>query len=302
MDPLPAQPGPPPRIKGGCGGEAWGHPEHERGAATAACHHGGPTRGNPHRLPSGPIGPSLPAGLVSGFGRHVTRGVILTVRSASTTRPVEHSMVVDRRDQLWEKTFQTYYDAYFEEIFAEKIIRRWQTADEITKVMFALTASGTAVSGWALWTTPHFRAAWAVLAGLAAVLSIVSLALTVPNRVNEWSNTRQVFARLRVDLETLRYRMEVDPEFSIDDFTGTFVKHRERYAECIEARKNDILGTDGLRNRAQDELDKRVSQEIIEEGDTQRNGQETQKGRTAATTTEATPPSEGTAETEEKTG
>jgi hypothetical protein len=72
-----------------------------------------------------------------------------------------------RRDRLWEAVFETYYDAYYEEILSGDLIDRWQSFDEFAKIVIALTASGSAVSGWALWTQPGFRAVWAVLAGLA---------------------------------------------------------------------------------------------------------------------------------------
>ncbi len=209
-------------------------------------------------------------------------------------------MVFDPRDQLWEKTFQTYYDTYYEEVLAEKLIRRWQLVDEITKVLVALTVSGSAVSGWALWTTPQFKTGWAILAGIAAVLSIVNIALVVPNRLNEWNESKRAFSRLRVDLETLRYRMELDTDFSVEDFTTIFLAYRERYAECIQTRKEDILSTDRLRNKAQDELDTRVTEEIVQQVGTQGNGKETEEGRTAAGTTETTPSSERGSETQEE--
>jgi hypothetical protein len=54
-------------------------------------------------------------------------------------------MDFDPRDELWNAAFNTYYDAYYEEIAADKMISRWQILDELTKVLVALTASGSAM-------------------------------------------------------------------------------------------------------------------------------------------------------------
>jgi len=92
-------------------------------------------------------------------------------------------MATDARDELWTATFDTYYDAYYEELLAAALVRRWQRVDAFTKVLVALTASGSAVAGWTLWSQPGFKTSWTFIAGIAALLSILHSTLNVADRV-----------------------------------------------------------------------------------------------------------------------
>lgn len=174
-------------------------------------------------------------------------------------------MTFDPRDQIWEAIFETYYNSYYEELLADELINRWQLADEVTKVLVALTASGSAVSGWALWSEAEFKVVWAFLAGIGAVLAIVHTALGVPSRLKDWSDIKQWFATLRIDLETFRYRMQVDPQFPIKEFADELVELRKRYGQGIQRLKNDILMTRHLRDRVQDQLNERLGTKVIQQ-------------------------------------
>jgi len=169
-----------------------------------------------------------------------------------------------QRDALWEVTNETFYDAYYEEVAADRLISRWQLMDETARLAVAIAATGSAVSGWALWNQPVFRHIWAVLAGLAAVLSIVHVTLAVARRLKDWGNTRQHFAILRADLETFRSRMRVDPLFPVPAFQQDFLGYRDRYAEGLTSLKPDILLTRGFRIRAQKDLNQRLASEIVD--------------------------------------
>ncbi|MBZ5564784.1 MAG: hypothetical protein LAP13_20475, partial [Acidobacteriia bacterium] len=131
-------------------------------------------------------------------------------------------MMVDPHEELWEASFETYYDAFFQEMVADGLINRWLRVDEGTRLLVALTASGSAVSGWALWAEPHLRFMWAVVAGAAAVLSIGHSTLSVPARLKDLAEVKRRFAAVRTDLETFRYSMRVNPEFPVDDFSKEF--------------------------------------------------------------------------------
>ncbi len=143
-------------------------------------------------------------------------------------------------------------------IAEDRIINRWQIVDELTKVLVALTASGSALSGWALWSNPQFKIIWVVLAGLGAILAIFHSTLGVPGRLKDWGECKRWFAMLRIDLETFRHRMTFNPEFSVNDFTDDFVEYRRRYGEGIQRIKNDILWTKSLEIKAQAELNERL--------------------------------------------
>ena len=164
----------------------------------------------------------------------------------------------EQRDRLWESVFDTYYDTYFEEIVADYVSNRWMLVDSTTKVLVAITGSGSAISGWALWNTPGFKFIWIILAGLGAILAIANTALGVPGRLNEWIESKQVFTSLRIDLETLRYLMKINPDFSTKDFTNRFIEHRQRFSDASQKVKNDLCKTSRLKNKAQRELDVRI--------------------------------------------
>ncbi len=172
-------------------------------------------------------------------------------------------MPTDPRDELWEASFDTYYVVHYEELLADRLIDSWQKVDEITKVLVALTASGSAVSGWALWAEPHFRRIWVIMASIAAVLSIVHTALSVPGRLKDHGETKRRFASLRTDLETFRYRMRIDANFPIEEFTQEFVEYRRRFSDSVQLRKNDILRTNRLENKVQKQLDIRLEDQVM---------------------------------------
>jgi hypothetical protein len=171
-------------------------------------------------------------------------------------------MAIDPRDELWDAAFNTYYDAYYQELLRDRLVDRWQRADDITKVLTALTASGSAVSGWALWSQPAFKMLWLILASIAAVLTIVHASLSVPGRVRDHSDCKRLFAGLRITLETFRYCMRVDPNFPVDKFLGDFVQYRSRYSDSIQLVKNDILITRRLQKATQNYLNLLLKQEI----------------------------------------
>jgi len=176
-------------------------------------------------------------------------------------------MAIDSRDQLWNAAFETYYDAFFQEMLSEKLIARWQRVDQLTRVLAALTASSSAVSGWALWTQPQFKTAWTIIAGFAAALTIIHATLGVPERVRDQGEIKRRWAAVRTDLETFRYRMKIDPNFQVDTFTNEFSGYRKRYADSIQLLKDDILTTKRTLEMVQGNLNRTLADEIELKGE-----------------------------------
>lgn len=174
------------------------------------------------------------------------------------------AMNQDPRDALWQAVFEVYYDSYFQELLAERSVSRWHAFDEIAKVVIALTASGSAVAGWALWTKSGFHIAWTLLAGTGAVLAIVSAALGVPTRVKEWTETRRVFACLRNDLEAMRHSMQVDPHFDVQALHAKYEEARKEYSDGVLHLPNDVFVTRRVECSVQDDLDLRIA-DVIDE-------------------------------------
>jgi len=64
------------------------------------------------------------------------------------------------------------YDSGYNEIFAEKIMERWQVFDDTTKILVAVTtASSSAAAGLAIWSLPVFKQLWIFLAAAGVILS-----------------------------------------------------------------------------------------------------------------------------------
>ncbi len=123
----------------------------------------------------------------------------------------------DPRAKLWQATFETYYDSYFQELSANRLLERWERFDDATKVLVALTASGSAIAGWTLWNEPGLKYVWATLAGSAAVMSVVHAALKVPERLARHFDSKSEFSGLRIALETFRHQMQIFPDYSVQD-------------------------------------------------------------------------------------
>ncbi len=175
-------------------------------------------------------------------------------------------MSFDARDQLWNSSYRTYYASFFEELAADKMINRWQMIDEATRLLVALTASGSALSGWALWSEPKYRAIWAAIAGIGAILAIIHTTLGVPGRLKDWGDVKRTFANLRIQLETFHYRMAIDPQFDVKSFTDEFVIYRKQYADSIQIIRSDVLRTQKLVGTAQTELDRKLAKENTDQG------------------------------------
>lgn len=172
------------------------------------------------------------------------------------------TMAHDPRDEIWNATFQTYYDAYYNEILAERLITRWLLIDQISKVLIAVTASGSAVSGWALWNNPTWQLYWVLLSGVAAILSIVHAAMGVTDRLKDAGEVRRECATLRIDIETFRSRMRINPEYPVDEFTEEYVGYHKSFGDCLQHLKDDVLRTEGLKIRVQDQVDDMLVDQI----------------------------------------
>lgn len=167
-------------------------------------------------------------------------------------------MTHNPRDAIWNKAYETFYESHFHEFVADKLVDRWQGTDDVTKVLVAVTASGSAVAGWALWQDPDLKMFWVLLAGSGALLAIIHAALAVPSRIKDWEELKRLFVSLRVRLETFRHRMEIDPNFPVDEFSKEYVILRSEFGELVPRLKNDILLTRSLRVECQDYLDQKL--------------------------------------------
>ncbi len=168
-------------------------------------------------------------------------------------------MTVDPRDELWEAVYDTYYESYFQELLADDLVTVWRNIDEATKVLVALTASGSVASGWAVWKLGSGELLWAILSGFVAVVAIVHASLGVPAKLKDWSEVKHVFTSLRVSLETFRHEMSVNPEFPTDEFWESYAAHRAVYADGMLRIQNDVFRTSRRAAKVQRRLNERLA-------------------------------------------
>ncbi|MCK5828144.1 hypothetical protein KAH43_06420 [Candidatus Bipolaricaulota bacterium] len=171
---------------------------------------------------------------------------------------------MSERGAMWEIVFETYYDAFFEELASESLSRRWQMFDEIAKVIIALAASGSAVAGWALWNLPGWRLIWASFAGGAALVSIIHATLKVSDRVGRFEESRQAFLSVRNRLETLRCEMRLDHDFSVPEIRKRWLDLREEYGQATERIRSDLLRSKRFLEKTQDALNVAIADQLQE--------------------------------------
>lgn len=161
------------------------------------------------------------------------------------------SALSDPRDGLWEAAWETFYDTLFEEMATDGLITKWSRFDDITKVLVTMTASGSAISGWTVWNRPGYQPLFLALTGLAAILSLVSTSLAISARIKAHVESNRRFAGLRVDLETFRMKMRVNPDFDFQAFEREFDGYRKRYGEITQLRSSDTFRTNRFDKKIQ---------------------------------------------------
>jgi hypothetical protein len=168
-------------------------------------------------------------------------------------------MDFDQRDEVWDAVWGVYYNTYFQEVLAERLVLRWQRFNEASKVLIALTASGSALSGWALWSDPGFKVLWALLAGIGAILAIVHKSLDVSGKLFDWGSSRSQFSIIRIDFQKLINRLRINPRFAIKESTAQLDALTDRYSEAYKQTKMDAFLTGKLRISVQEELNSLVA-------------------------------------------
>lgn len=162
------------------------------------------------------------------------------------------------RDELWGATWETFYDASYYEILFGSLLKNWQTFDFVTRLLVALTASGSAVAGWALWNDVNYKDYWVFAAGIASLLSIVHATLNTPDKVKNYAQLSNDIASVKLKYETLRQELKIFPEFDVEANFDKHKKLREEYQRVIESYSPDFLTTDSIRNNSQTLLNNKL--------------------------------------------
>src|SRR5258707_680788 len=111
------------------------------------------------------------------------------------------AMTDSERREIWIEAYRYFYLAYYHELPASALGRRWDRWASGVSLAIALTSSGSALSGWALWKTDRGLIVWSFLAGSASILSIAQSKLNVASRIRKQAAVRRKFARIRLRLQ-----------------------------------------------------------------------------------------------------
>lgn len=196
----------------------------------------------------------LPCGVV--MNNQQTKNQIEPVAPA----PSEHQIAID---VYWKPSYETLYIVTFQEAVSSALAGRWLRIDALINILVSVTASGSAIAGWALWNQPGWRTVWVLAAGSVSVFAIVHNGAQVPTRLKSQEDFRRQLTRLRTDLETFRQRLEVKIG-TLEIFDKNYSELRNRYAELIYNAPSDIANTHRLRVKIQKQIEEVLRDEIQE--------------------------------------
>jgi hypothetical protein len=172
-------------------------------------------------------------------------------------------VVNGNKDELWDSAWNAYYDAYYYEIFISSVAHRWEMFDIISKIIIAITASGSAIAGWELWGEEGYKVVWISIAGAASIISIIHAALQVQQKLETQTKLSSNFTNLRIEFETLREQMGIFPDFEIVEYNKKFLQLKAKLKINTSNYKPDIFSTKSLQNKSlqnksQDNLNQRL--------------------------------------------
>jgi hypothetical protein len=156
-------------------------------------------------------------------------------------------------EHYWNNSFKTYYRTYFQELVAGELVGRWQRIDLVIVFFVALTASGSAISGSALWNQPGGKVAWATLAGIVSLASIAHAVAGVPSRLKQQEELRRAFAELRIDIDS--FQQELTIGITDEQARTQYEQLRARYKKLTGSASPDIVYTEKLSKKIQKGLD-----------------------------------------------
>lgn len=147
----------------------------------------------------------------------------------------------ESRDRLWEASWETYYESYYFELALNRVIGKWKIIDIVTKIIVALTATGSAVAGWSLWNVPGFKEIWVFIAGIAAILSIVHAVIQVQSILSSNAEFRASFSNIRLSLETFRQQLKIHADYNVAEKNTEYQVLRQKYDDLAAKYSDDLL-------------------------------------------------------------
>ena len=162
-------------------------------------------------------------------------------------------------DELWATVHSDHYACYYEECVAEFLVSRWRLLDTITKFVTALTASGSAVAGWAIWSDPTLgKAVWAILSGLAAITALVHMSLGISDRIKEDTLIFSTFQQLRLDLENFKKKMRLRQHETLKAYIADYLEVASKFGKAYALKRPDFFLTLKQERRIQEDINNRL--------------------------------------------
>jgi len=176
----------------------------------------------------------------------------------------------DKLELLWDAIYDTFYDTYYEEVLSDSVISSLELFDKFCKIFIAVTTSGSTIAGFTIWSKPGWQVPWIMLCGITAFAAILHNSFDISNKLKEQNQINKIFTRLRVDFETFRYKLDfIGTDVSdevMNQFKEEFFILRERFAKNTELLQREVFITNRLKNKAQNDLDKKLAEfDLIEE-------------------------------------
>jgi hypothetical protein len=185
------------------------------------------------------------------------------------------------RDRLWVEVWNLEYDTAYAHETAKFMARRWMKLDLISRLLATLFTSGSAIAGWAFWTTTGWgRTSWMFLAGAAAIVAIVDGVLGSRQQIKRYSELSGSFVRLMHSLRGVLADMRIDPIFEIQTVRAKHEETRSRYAELLETYPEDLFFSDNNAIALQNLINQRR-----DNGNNQNSGSTTESETNTAATT-----------------
>jgi hypothetical protein len=153
----------------------------------------------------------------------------------------------------WKDSFRYYRLAYYYELLASTLARRWDRWQSGINFLIALTSSSSMISGFAYWKSGVGRGIWAVLAVAASVLSIFQSTFNIESRIKKQRLLRKQFSQIRTALQ--RVLSDIVSCQDLPGIDSQLETQTTRYFALTASFDPDITETRGLRERVKADRD-----------------------------------------------
>ena len=148
----------------------------------------------------------------------------------------------EARHRLRGKAVETLQKCRVRESNAVRALARWSLLDDITRVLVAVTGTGSAFAVWSGPLQPgEIRNATVIVATAVAGLGTIQAVLKASEQIKEWAELKGHFVRLKNDLESFINELDIKPDFVLSDSQQRLQTLERRYADGEVLWRTDAL-------------------------------------------------------------